>query len=142
MPGTRVKYIDGKIQYGRGRAAQVLGQTHDVYRLTEQTNDSVLGEKPTLVDFPARIRRTTSKMVLEDTIFDLIAYVALCDNTKLVLGDTLKETGYKSQSANIYTYAQQRPTRETVFMRTETNSFLSRPMPTAGQAAQLPASGP
>lgn len=134
--------IDGVIQLGRGVEAAVWGQTHSVYRLTDSTNNSVMAQTPLFTNYPARIRRTRSKEVIEDAVFDLVVFIATCDNRELVLGDTFQETGYGAQSSNIYTFAQVRPTRETVWIRTELNCTLTRPMPTAGQAAQLPASGP
>lgn len=140
---TRIAYVDSKIQYGRGRAAQVLGQPCNVYRNRKGiTNNSLMAKSPFYSNFPIRFRRITQKFAIEDQIFDMLCFVGLCDNLKLKLGDLIQETGYKADAANIYTFVQARPTRESLFIRCESCSFITRPYPTAGAAEQLPAVGP
>ena len=131
---TRVKYVDGKIQYGRGRAANVLGQTYTVYRLGPKSNGSILNGKPVYNKFQMRGEKS-SKKALENATFDLLAFTFEVDNLKLERGDILVETGYKSDNG-IWMFAQDRPTRESVFMRVETKCFISRPNTGAGSSAQ------
>jgi hypothetical protein len=135
--------LDGVIQTGRGVAAAVIGQTYDVRRLTAPTpaNGSVSSQTPVLTGFPARLRRTTSKLAIENAVFDLLCYEATCDNRELVLMDELTETGYEAMENGVYVFAQARPTRETLWMRTDANIAITRPIPAVGQAAQQPSSG-
>lgn len=140
-PFDTLQEIDEAIQVGRGAAAAVIGQNYDVYRLSDSTNGSILSGSPVYTNFPARIRRISTKTAIEDAIFDLVLFQATCDNRALLVGDTFQETGYEAQEAGVYVMVQARPTRETLWMRCESNCALSRPMPTAGQAAQLPSSG-
>lgn len=136
-----LEVLDQAIQIGRGAAAAVIGQTYGVYRLGNSTNVSVLAQNPIYTTFPARIRRIATKDAIEDAIFDLVCFEATCDNRSLQIGDTFVENGYGSLSSNIYTLVQFRPTRETLWIRCESNCAMTRPMPTAGQAAQLPSAG-
>jgi len=139
---TRIQYIDSKIQYGRGKAASVLGQPYDVYRLTPNTQNSMMATQPYYGNFPIRFRRTSKKIAIEDQTFELLVFVGLCDNLKLKIGDLVQEVGYEAEEANIFTFVQARPTRESLFIRCECASFITRPYPSAGAANQLPPSGP
>lgn len=141
LQATRIAYIDGKIQYGRGKAASVLGQTYNVYRLLPTTSVSVLAQNPLYANWPARIRRTTDVKAIEDQIFKLLVFRATFNSLNFLVGDVMQETGYKAQAEGVYVFVQSRPTRESLWMRAESNCTISRPTPTAGQAAQLPASG-
>ena len=135
--------IDGIIQLGRGIASGVLGQTYDVRRLLDPTpaTGSISSQIPVWTNFPARIRRTTSKLVIEDDIWGLICYIAMCDNRVLQLLDEMTETGYEAMTNGCYIFVQARPTRETLWMRAESNIAITRMMPTAGSAAQQPSAG-
>lgn len=135
--------LDGIIQMGGGIDAGINGQPHDVRRLTcpSPANTSISSQDPVLEGFPCVMRRTTSKVKIEDAIFDLVCFEGTCDNRLLELGDLFQETGYKARANGIYTFVQARPTRESLFIRTESNIAITRPMPTAGQMAQQPASG-
>lgn len=142
FPPSSIAQIDSAIQQARGAAASVLGQSYDVRRLSDTTNDSISANTPVISGFQARIRRITSRTAIENEIFGLIAYEAICNNTALEIGDTLTETGYEAMQGAVYTFAQRRPTRETILMSTPFNVFVSRPMPSAGAASQQPTSGP
>jgi hypothetical protein len=135
--------LDGVIQMGRGIAAAVIGQTYDVRRLTQPipATGSISSQIPVWTNFPARLRRITSKLAIEDDIWGLICFEATCDNRQLQLLDELTETGYEAMTNGCYIYAQARPTRETLWMRAESNIAITRMMPTAGAAAQQPSAG-
>jgi hypothetical protein len=137
---THVQQIDGAIQAGRGAAATVLGQTYDVYRLTNATNNSVVSGTPHIAAFQARIRKITDKKAIENVPFDIQVFEFTCDNRALVPGDILVETGYEGDGGK-YAFAQRRPTRESIFVRVERNVSLSRPTPAGGSSAQQPSSG-
>lgn len=136
---TRVQQLDGVIQRGRGVAANVLGQTYDAYRLGGTTNDAVISGTPAIAGFAARIFKAEKKAI-ENTTFALIVFEATCDNRKLELQDVFVETGYKNDGG-VWTLAQMRPTRETLWVRTEGNCLITRPYPTAGNASNMPTSG-
>lgn len=137
---TALKQINSAIQQGRGAAASVLGQTYNVFRLGATTTNSVVFGTPAISGFQARIRRTTAKVAVENAFFELLVYTALCNNAPLELQDVLVETGYQNDGG-VYTFAQARPTRETLWVRTELNCAITRPTPEGGAAAQMPASG-
>lgn len=132
--------IDGAIQQGRGVIGAVLGQTYNVQRLTSSVSGSITNSPPVATKFPARIRRTTKKVAIENAFFDLLIYEVKCDNRSLLLGDVFTETGY-GNDGGIFTLVQKRPTRETLWMRTESAVTITRPMPAGGAAAQQPISG-
>jgi hypothetical protein len=151
MPGTppffpsigTLPLLDYAIQFGRGVAAGVIGQSYDVRRLTEPVGatGAISSQVPIYTNYPCRLRRTTSKMVIENDIFSLICYEGTCDNTVLEIGDQLTETGYEAMEAGVYIFAQARPTRESLFMRAESNISITRMKPGAGLAADQPVSG-
>jgi hypothetical protein len=136
MATTRVAQLDRVVQRGRGVAASVLGQTLNVYRLSNTSNVSVTAGSPVITGFQARLERTTSKRKLESETINLITYVALCDNGTLQIGDLLETTGYKSDGAWFY-FVQARPLDSNIFIRAELAATITRPMPTAGAASQM-----
>lgn len=138
---TFIDEIDGAIQEGRGAAAEVLGQTYDVRRLDDKTNGSISNNQPIFKNFPARLRRTTQKVAIENEIFSLLCFVALCDNSKIELMDQFREVGYGAMDQGIYVLAQKRPTRETLWMRAEWNCAITRPHPDGGRSDQQPTTG-
>lgn len=135
--------LDNIIQIGRGIAAGVIGQTYDIRRLTQPTGatGSVSSQPTVYTGFPARLRRTTTKVGIEDDIFSLICYIATCENTCLQLLDEMTETGYEPKTNGVYIFAAERPTRETLWMRAESNISITRMSPGAGSAANQPTSG-
>lgn len=139
LPPTHLQQIDQAIQAGRGAAASVLGQTYTQYRLGS-TSGSITSGAPVATNFPARIGKAQKKAV-ENQSFDLLIFEAICDNRTLDIGDLLVETGYGSDGGQFWV-AQKRPTRETLWVRAESNCNVTRPMPTAGAASEQPASGP
>lgn len=137
---TQIKRLDQRLQRGLGRAAAVIGQTYDVYRLSDATNVGVVSGKPVIPGFAATTRRITSKTAINNTVFDLLCFVADCDNRSLQIGDVLVENGYKTDGG-VYTYVQQRPMQESLWIRTEFNIFLSRPATRSGASNEQPSSG-
>ncbi len=142
--------LDGAIQTGRGVAAGVIGQTYDVRCLYQPTaaTGSISSQVPVYTNYPARLRRTMKKVAIEDETFTLICFEATCDNRiffNLNANGTqpieMTETGYESGSNAVYAFAQARPTRETLWMRTESNIAITRMNPSAGKASQQPISG-
>jgi hypothetical protein len=140
MPATRVRYLDSKVQYGRGKAAGVYGQTYDVYRITNQTG-SYMDGPPVFSDFPMSPFKA-KKGQTENQTFDLQIFDGTCDNTKLQLGDILVETGFEGEQGDRFVFAQRRPFRgRSLFVRCEANISVTRPQPKGGQAGQQPQSG-
>ncbi len=137
---TDIAQIDYAIQQGRGAAASVLGQTYDVRRLSSTTNNSISANTPVISGLQARVARTTSRAKIENQTFDLLVYTALCNNESLQLQDVCTQTGY-GNDGSVFTVVQKRPTRDTLWIRTDENVFISRPFPGAGAASQQPLSG-
>jgi hypothetical protein len=144
--------IDGITQIGRGIGAGIEGQTYEVRCLNLPTpaTGSISSQVPVYTNYPARLERTTTKIKIEDDIFSLVCFEAICDNRVLVALNQppngpqpieLTETGYEAGSNAVYAFAQARPTRATLWMRTDNNIAITRPLPTAGQVAQQPQSG-
>lgn len=132
--------IDFAIQKSRGAAASVLGQTYNVYRLSDTTTGSIFDQAPVYSGFPMRVAKA-SRMKVEGETFALQVFEGLCDNMVLELGDVLVETGYQEEEGNQFIFAQRRPTRESIFVRAESSVSITRPRPYGGQAGQQPGSG-
>ena len=102
-------------------------------------NNAVISGTPVLGNFPARIRRTTSKVAIENEVFGILVFEAICNNSYLVNQDVI--VGARTGSTACYTFVQARPTRETLWVRTESTCSITRPSPKGGAAAQMPVSG-
>lgn len=133
--------IDAAVQIGSGVAGAVVGQPFQVRRLDANTNVSVSSNQPIFSNYPASLEKTT-KIRIENASFDLLCYEVDCDNRQLEYFDELTETGYRAIQQDVFVFAQYRPPfGETIWVRCESNIAITRPVPSAGQAAQQPASG-
>jgi len=131
-------YLDRILSYGGGVEAGITGQRYDVRRLTQRSNGSILTQAPVIPSFPVVLERTTSKKIIEDEPFSLVIFEGDCDYSKLQLGDVLSGSGLDPfGSASSFVYAQHRPTREALFVRTESVATITRPN---AEAATDPAS--
>jgi hypothetical protein len=140
FPPTLVEQIDAAIQQGIGAGASVVGQTYDVRRLDPMTNGSISSNTPIFTGFPCTLSKTT-KLYVENEFFTLVAFIADCNRLNLQLMDELTETGYGAMENGVYVVAQKRPLGPTIVMRADMACTITRPMPTAGQASAMPASG-
>lgn len=127
--------VDRAIQRGRGKTAGKIGQTFAQRRLMPNSTGSIFIQAPITTQFPVMLTRA-KKVDVEDEIFTLIALTATCDNRQLQLGDLLTETGYGAELTS-YVYAQRRPMKPTIWMRTESVATITRPN---AEAATDPAS--
>jgi hypothetical protein len=153
---NRLGALDGKVQAIRGSIGARWGESYNLYRLGSSANVSVLDTTP-IAALTARIDRETSKTLVENQTFDLLAFEAMVNAGNLALGDILVE---QTQSPNlqlngaailagtatlaingIYAVAQKRPTRETMLVRCEQLGVLTAPNSNAGTLAQAPAFG-
>lgn len=132
--------IDRAIQLGRGVAGAVVGQPLDVFRLSGTTNVGILTGQPQFTNYPAILRKTTTKKDIENSVFDLQVFEMTSDNTHLHIGDALVTEGYKSDGGVFY-YVQNRPMGPSLLIRAEANASISRPATRAGAAIEQPASG-
>ena len=133
--------MDAAIQAARGGVSSLAGQPYDLYRLSSATQGCVVSGDPLASEFEVRLRRTTERVAIEGEIFSLICYEGTCDNRTLQLQDAILETGFEAQTSGVYIFAQERPTRESLFMRAESFVQVVRPTPTAGNPEQQPTSG-
>ncbi|HET9029263.1 MAG TPA: hypothetical protein VFN49_03730 [Candidatus Aquilonibacter sp.] len=139
---TNVAALDAGLQAMRGGYASLRGQTYSVYRLSSATpGTGILTGTPVLVGYACAFRRLTSLNAIESTPFDLVCFEGFGDNRELQLGDVLVETGTGALPANRYTFAQARPTRESIYVRTEFLCSVGAPVPHAGAASAQPSSG-
>jgi hypothetical protein len=133
--------INRAIQRGRGKLAEKIGQTYNVYRLTKKTNRAIVSGEPTIANFFGRLRRITDKKAIENAPLELVIAEFKCNNLTLELGDLLVETGYESDGAT-WCFVQGRPTRESLFVRVELAAKIYRPrignIIPAGTAAASP----
>ncbi len=125
-------YLDTMIARQKGTAAAYKGQRYAVRRLSPRSNVSVLAQAPVIAAFPMIPSRVTSKNLLEDEIFTLLAYQGDCDYTQLQFGDVLSET---KPGGDTLVYAQHRTTREAIFMRCESVMTVTRPVDASARAA-------
>ncbi len=129
-------YLDRIIGYGGGVAAGITGQRYDVRRLTQRSNGSILTQPPVISSFPVVLERTTSKKVIEDEPFSLVIFEGDCDWTRLQFGDVLSEYGTNALlDGAAFVYVQHRPTREALFVRTESVATITRPVDAPARAA-------
>jgi hypothetical protein len=124
-----------------GGFASRWGPTYDVFRLGASTPaGGILSGTAAIAGYRAWIERTTRRDLVEAAVFDLEVFVATCDSGVIALGDVLRETGPGSDGG-IYTFAQNRSARESLFVRTEFGITISRPVPDGGRADQQPGDG-
>jgi len=129
-------YLDAILASASGLAASVEGQRYDVRRLSSASNVSVLSGRPVLAQLPVIMERVTSKDVIEDEPFSLVIFEGDCDWTRLQFGDVLSGSGLDPfGSASSFVYAQHRPTREALFVRTESVATITRPVDAPARAA-------
>ena len=135
---NQTAYLDSMMARQRGVRAAYRGLPYDVRRLSSASNVSVLSGRPLLAQLPVIMERVTSKDVIEDEPFSLVIFEGDCDWTKLQLGDVLSEYGTNALlDGATFVYAQHRPTREAIFVRTESVATITRPN---AEAATDPAS--
>jgi len=129
-------YLDSILASAGGLAASVEGQRYDVRRLSSTSNVSVLSGRPVIAQFLAIMERVTSKDVIEDEPFSLVIFEGDCDYSKLQLGDVLSGSGTNALlDGATFVYAQHRPTREALFVRTESVATITRPVDAPARAA-------
>lgn len=137
FPPTALKQINSAIQDGRGAAASVLGQTYDVYRLTSTTSGQIVSGTPVYTGFPASLTHWKNAKDIENQIFDALSFKAMCNNIYLEVGDVFVGTGYGTDGA-MYVVGDMRPLKQTVVVRCEQSSTVTRPTAPADTAAQNP----
>lgn len=133
---NQTAYLDSMMARQRGVRAAYRGLPYDVRRLSSASNVSVLSGRPVLSQFPVIMERVTSKDVIEDEPFSLVIFEGDCDYSKLQLGDVLSEYGTNALlDGAAFVYAQHRPTREALFVRTESVATITRPVDAPARAA-------
>ena len=118
--------LDALVQYGRGRAAQVVGQTYDVYRLGAGTSGQIVAGTPLIIGLPASLTHWTNVKDIENQVFGALTFGATVNNLALLIGDILVGTGFGSDGA-MYAVADLRPLKETILIRCEQSSTVTRP---------------
>lgn len=126
--------IDELVQFGRGVAAEYVGDTYDVYRLSNfktgnppYTDGSIISQMArVMIGFKARMIRTNSAVAIEQTdIYDML-FIMLGNATCLKIGDVLVRTGKFRNDGEIFTVAQLRPMSYNMVVRTEVEGSIAR----------------
>jgi len=127
--------IQAKIDYGRGRAAEFIGQSYDVYRLNASSTGSLIQMSNRVFSyFKMQIKRDESKENTEsNVIIKVPRFRAICNGGLLQIGDVLVERGSltrpdetKPYSGNMFTFAYFRPIRRYIMMQTPISGQISR----------------
>lgn len=140
MSTTRIEYLDSKVQYGRGKAADVYGQVYNVYRLRTQ-NGSIFSAPPIFADFAISPEKAP-KTKAENQTYDLQIFAGTCDNSLLKLGDVFREVNPQDPPGDQLVFAQRRRFKgQSLFIRCEATISVTRPAPRGGRIDQMPASG-
>lgn len=137
---TYLPQLNQVVQLGRGIASSVLGLTYSVYRLNSASTGSVVGSQSLVYPAYQMYFNKAQKTKLENETFNLLAFAATCDGTKLRVGDILVENGYESDGG-MYCVVQLRPMKQNMIIRVEMASAIERPHPAAGAAENQPTSG-
>lgn len=138
---SRIKQLDQLLQRAKGKAANVYGQSYDLYRLSNQTPATgVLNGVALQYSVPMSLKKA-QKTVIEGESFSILVMDGMVDNRNLQLGDLLVEQGYEAATNGVYAVAQIRPLRPTLMVRCEQTANLKRPIPAGGNANQMPTSG-
>lgn len=125
--------IDELVQYGRGVAAEYVGDPYKVYRLSNgsdgrtPTNGSVVSRMALIKEhYMARMIRINTALAVEQTnVYDML-FAMLGDATDLKVGDVLVRSGdYRNDNA-IYTIGQLRPEAYNMVIRTEVEGSMAR----------------
>lgn len=143
MPGVSnaLDGIEDGFQRMEGGFASSWGQTFQVFRLSPTSpSQGLIYDTPVIPTYYARPKRMSSRNVLENGIFDLIAFDAEGDSLHMMTGDVIQEIGLGAD-ASIYTYVQHRITRADIWMRTESLATITRPEPLGGRFDQQPLVG-
>ncbi len=137
FPPTALTQINTAIQLGRGAAASVLGQTYNVYRLSPASSGQIVSGAPALTGFPATLTHWKNPKDIENQVFDALTFKAMCDNLYLQIGDILVGYGYGSDEA-MYAVADLRPLKQTILIRCEQSSTVTRPTAPADTIVRNP----
>ena len=128
------------VQYGRGKAASILGQVYDVYRLGPTVSGQIVSGTPAISGFPASLTHWTNAQDVENNPLGALTFAATCTNLALEIGDIFVGYSYGSDGA-MYAVADLRPLKQTVLVRCEQSSTITRPTAPADLVALNP-SGP
>ena len=121
-------FVEDLRQFGRGLAAEMLGQPFIVYRLNTTSSELVIaGENQILSDFRAKITRTRQTKFVENEYMHVNPFEFLADSSKVQLGDVLMQNDQVYGGNAAYTVASKRPQKPLVCVRTESLAMIWRP---------------
>jgi hypothetical protein len=117
--------IDNVVQLGNQIEASILGQGFKVYRVTELTPPSGVLDGTPVASLFGEFEERAQRKILENQVFELLAFALTIDNRALIKGDLLQQVGYKSDGG-VYCFAQYRPPNETIVVRVEGRAIIRR----------------
>ena len=132
-----VAALNALVQYGRGRAAQIVGQTYNVYRLGPSVSGQIVSGSPAIAGLSASLTHWKNLKDIENQVFDAITFSATVNNLALAVGDILVGYGYGSDEA-MYAVADLRPLKQTILIRCEQSSTVTRPTAPADTIVRNP----
>ena len=126
--------LDYIVQYGRGAAADIIGEIYDVYRRSDGTDGRIPSQGSVLntsnrvyTGLAIRMMRSNAAIAAENTnIYDMI-FAGMCDASVLKVGDVVTRTQDYRNDREMFTVADLRPLSYNVFVRTEVEGSISRP---------------
>jgi hypothetical protein len=124
--------LDSIVQYGRGVAADIIGEPYDIYRLSDgsdgrtPSSGSIINtENKIYSDLRIRMMRSNAAIAEENTnIYDMI-FAGMCDAGVLKVGDVACRIHPYRNDYEMFTVADLRPLSYNVFVRTEIQASLS-----------------
>ncbi len=134
-----VARADRLVQRGRGKVGRYVGQSYEVFRLTNQTGQIVQGQ-PIIANFKAKMTHYTGADEIENANFGIETFQAVGDDRQLAIGDVLVGFGYGGDTTN-YVVAGMRPLKHLILVRAEQNATITRPYDAASASDTMPSSG-
>ena len=142
--------IQAAIDKGRGKAATVLGQTFNVYRLNSYSTGSIIQPSNLVIPgFRAYVKHDSKRIEIESNVIvkAVPRFSFTCDSTNIQLGDVFVERADSFRhevstpyDGNIFTFAYFRPIRRYVMVSTPISGQISRARnnPNSVDSGQVP----
>ena len=106
-------HIDSRVQYARGAAAKVMGQTYDVFRLSAKTSPTGIVSPSSQIAANVRIQfeaKPSNREIEVSTSIKFLSYEGLMDVRKFTYGDVFvqREDSYEYEGMT-YVLMSRRP---------------------------------
>ncbi len=106
-------HIDGRVQYARGKASRVVGQTYDVYRLSSKTSPTGVVSASSRIAANIRVQfeaKPSNREIEVSTGVKFLSYEGLLDVRKFTYGDVfVQRTDSYEYEGMTYVLMSRRP---------------------------------